>query len=95
MKALNQKIDALEIKLKDFIQKWKEVVDRNDLLHNENEQLKEKLAKVTNKKEENRAVSAERKTIDQKHIQKIQSDLDQYITQLDQCIEHIKTRMNG
>ncbi len=96
MKAFSENIDALETKLTIFIQKWKEINNQNKILIERNKQLEEEMKRMnldnTELSNKNSLTGDSKSAFDPTYII---NAIDQYVHQIDGCIEKINIELDG
>jgi len=95
MKAFQQNINALENKIKIFIQKWKEIQAENELLIERNRQLEEKIAGLKSGKQSSKNDEEASQNSDNNDYAYVVSALDGYIEKVDLCINKLNKELDG
>lgn len=94
MEAFTENINALEQKLKVFIQKWKDTSNENEILIKRNEQLTEQINRLESGVTQN--LEAEKpgqsEAFDPSYII---NAIDQYIEKIETCIDKINIELDG
>lgn len=96
MEAFHKNIDALEGKMEQLIQKWRDVRNKNIALIEHNKQLEKE---IEAKKSEIATVTPANTNTSQapviSNLSQIQKAIDQQITRIDSCIELINKELDG
>ena len=96
MRAFSENIDALESQLSDFFQKWKELLDKNELLIQRNKQLEKQIKERNTPEAMQNAAKSEGEIADDAFDKTyIINAIEQYVDQIDACIEKINLELNG
>jgi regulator of replication initiation timing len=96
MEAFHKNIDALENRIKVFIQKWKEIRKENELLIERNRQLEEEIAKLKQGLPTDSISEKASRNSDNNHEYAfIVKALDGYIEQVDHCINKLNKELDG
>jgi regulator of replication initiation timing len=93
VKAVPAIIDRLEDKIKIVVQKVELLRQENKLLHDENVKLNKELKlreKLIRELEDQRNLFSEQADSPKVSHKKVEHTLDQYIRQIDQCVEMVK-----
>ena len=91
MLALIDKIKRIEIKVKKVLQKVDALKQHNELIELENKKLKQELNQIiTDNLASNGAALANVESGSEDKILKVKEELDQYINEIDVCIEKLR-----
>ena len=96
MEAFNQNIDALELKMDQLVQKWRDVRNRNVALIEQNKQLEKEIeAKKSEIDTDTSAHSDIQSAPVVRDLSQVQKAIDQQIIRIDSCIELINKELDG
>ena len=97
MNNLSEKMDTIEMKVRQMALRLQRAQKENDKLADENEKLRAELSKYSNKtndleKKLQRTTVAleEKQENDPEHSKKLRKEIEQYIKEIDKCIERLK-----
>ena len=97
MNKLSEKMDTIEMKVRQMALRLQRVQKENDKLVEENGKLRTELSKYSNKtndleKKLQRTTIAleEKQENDPEHSKKLRKEIEQYIKEIDKCIDRLK-----
>lgn len=94
MEAFQHNIDALERKIKAFIQKWKEAREENELLLERNRQLELKIAELMSDQDGQKSITTGQHSDNMTYSVDISKALEQYIAKVDRCISKLNKELD-
>lgn len=96
MEAFHKNIDALEQKMEQLIQKWRDVRNKNIALIEQNKQLEKEIeAKTSEIATDTQAPIHMQSAPGVSNLSQIQKAIDQQIIRIDSCIELINKELDG